>query len=103
MPRGKKGTGAPPDKYKGLSDEMRAKLDGAKDEAAINQIIADAAKYHAEMMELKEQDPHLKELREELTEAGKQYSDEAKAYKATLKYARALMESRGYNASGQAS
>jgi uncharacterized coiled-coil DUF342 family protein len=83
-------------KNKNLSDEVRAKIDGTKDEAALNAIIADAAKYHAEMMTLKEGDGHLKELRDQVADANAQYAEEAKAYKATIKYAVLVAENRGY-------
>lgn len=95
MPRTKKADDGEK-KDKNLSDEVRAKIDGTKDEASLNALIADAAKYHVEMMALKEGDGHLKELREALTEASAQYTDEAKAYKATIKYAVLVGESRGY-------
>ena len=68
MPRNKKSTDES-SKNKNLSDAVKAKIDGSKDEAELNGIIAEATKYHVEMVELREGDGHLKELREQMTEA----------------------------------
>ena len=94
MPRQKKSDEEK--KNKNLSDEVKAKIDGTKNEAELNAIIAESAKYHAEMTALKEQDGHLKELREEVADASAQYTEEAKAFKATIKYAVLVAENRGY-------
>ena len=55
MPRNKKSTDES-SKNKNLSDAVKAKIDGSKDEAELNGIIAEATKYHVEMVELREGD-----------------------------------------------
>lgn len=88
-------------KKKGVKDpfefaepEFKNKCESA-DEDGLKAIIAEVAMNDAALADQKKQDPHLKELKEQVKMASERYVDGAKANKQRIAYARMILDARG--------
>lgn len=88
MPKQKK------DPWKNVPQSFRDAVESGS-EAEIRAKLADLALEQQENVELMENDQDFQRLKTELAVAGETYRDTAKRIKASIKYARQTLQSRG--------
>lgn len=93
--------GSKKDKWEGLAEEFKAKIDGSKDDLIINEEIKNAALYRVRMEELEAADQDLANAKEASKTAGAVYKEAKDACKLKIAYCRAVLKSRGRKLPGE--
>ena len=94
MPRGKKGSGAPKDKFAELDEDFKNEVAGM-DEAGIKARIASITLNQAALIEARDNDQDLTNAKETAKVAGAVYREGTKANKLRIGFCRRVLGDKG--------